>query len=208
MKKAELFQINYAEGVVLDENAVIIDFPSNAHQGMFENYHILKLPSYIADNAVDAEYVGIVSERLKEKTGLDSTQLLAIAADLTSEDDALIYFTANYVSPALRCIHTNIPKILTALARAGKINYQALMYWQPSMSNYWLLKTDKLKDFVDYMQAVVDEMDSNVAIQELLEPTVQYREQEYPMKVFVLEYLFGLWCAERKLNVKKSEELH
>ncbi|HRO76131.1 MAG TPA: hypothetical protein PLP27_08305, partial [Crocinitomicaceae bacterium] len=115
MKKIELFQVKYSENVALDNNAVIIDFPSNAHQGMFENYHILQLPTYIADNNVESEYVGIISERLKEKTGFDRTKLIAKATEqLTDKDDAFVYYTANVIMPALGCIHTNIPKILIA----------------------------------------------------------------------------------------------
>lgn len=197
-----LFQVFYQDGQVLDAEAIPVDGRDVDHGGLYENYHISRLPDYInLSGRGETEYVGLTSWRMKEKTGLTKAELEAKITEINTRSDVPKQVFAYYpskkyvaniggpqVSPAIK-------KALLRLSKLGLFEYRCLLTWRPVMSNYWIIKKELLGSYVTFLDRAIKNMETDPELVELCNDTLLHRGKQYVIKPFILEYLFGLWLA-------------
>lgn len=202
----KIFQVYYADGQSLDPQMIPVNGIGVNHGDLYENHYIRKLPEMVQDLEDIPKYVGLTSWRCKEKTSLSMAEIeRKIRINDGADYDAFAYYP-NYNQVANiggSQVHINVKKALLRLSKLGLFDYGCLLRWKPVMSNYWLVKTELLQDYVTFLNAAINHFDTDEELSALCQNTVRHRDQDMSIKPFILEYLFGIWVVQTKIKLCK-----
>lgn len=204
MKKAKIYQIFYDE---ISKNGLDKGFtPYNNSENLkdiFENEVIIDVFKNKKIEWSDTSHVGILSWRLKEKTGITSEYLYK-----------KIGSKPVYLLTPKSCFRRKSPVsesgFKTSIALAKLFDKHKVFPFKVynydngkciNCCNYWLASPEVFSDYVkNFLLKAVEFCRTNRQAVEISSTLVRYRGQLYPSIVFFLEALFQIYVHYRKID--------
>lgn len=208
----KVFQIHYDEESKANLDPLLIPYENKNKDKFFENGAILD----IYNKNIEAEYIGVTSWRMKEKTNL-------YAGDLYDhidrfDCDVLIYspkyeFIANIPNGEIDIWKTerkerkDIFKAAKLLNESGVLPFDFLRKdWTNCFCNYWVARKEI---YYDYCKTVLKPVLEWMKKEEKMLSKFKYSHREgkkYPIETFVLEGLFGSYLSHKNVCIKNVEQ--
>lgn len=153
------------------------------------------------------DYVGVVSWRFAEKTGLSSAEVLAAAA--ASSSDVLLMTPGMYMrldAPYSRRGFQEVQELAKVVDRNGVLPYEWYDYDAGrvlNFCNFWLARPGVFDDYCrNYLSKVVDFVENGCdpELDSWREKRVLHRGMPHPPAVFLIEGLFQTYVHHMGLS--------
>jgi preprotein translocase subunit Sss1 len=193
--KTKLYQILYKDGIPSDPDCIHEDtrhIPESAVSPIYENYHILRLYPKLAG----ADYYGVTSWRMKEKTGL--TKKLIDEFIQSNKANAYVYYQCGggHKNALLFNIssHTDIGNAVQRIIEL-KV-FKNPDRWVDVYANFWVADKPTWDRYIPVLKRVLALCEADGILKKLLDKKFAFRDKQYPLTCFALEYIFGLFLAD------------
>ena len=198
--KSKIFQIYYKESCIPHLDTGFVPFNHIDSLGVhWENEPIRYYYEY--GILTDCDYIGFLSWRFKEKTGLTSKEVFnAINGkhDVYSFSPEIYYMLKH---PFCKEGYKGVNSICRALDETDILPLKITLYdKQPLFCNYWVAKTDIYADYCkNWLIPCMNFINSRP---DLLKLTEMHRGQETIASVFFLEGLFSVYLDYKGIEYK------
>ncbi len=200
----KLFQVFYREDHFLDNGCIPFDARGIDVYPLYENKHILGLHK---DGLSGADYYGVTSFRMFEKTGLYKKNIDDFIEDNPGYDVYLYgnqggaEMLRNNVDPKSEAsiTPTAIGLCWIRLAEIGLLKNPSLIYedWVNCFCNFWIASEPVWDRYMIYLQNTAHMLRNDSVLQWMTKNAkLKFRGKSYPIDCFVLEYLFGLFLKD------------
>ena len=193
----------YNDNQPLDPDCIPLDSRGVDVVPLYENHHILDAYKTKFD---DADYYGVTSWRMKQKTGLTKKEI----DDFIEKNPAQFYTYYKHGAPTTNPLvqnirsNTNIGKAIMRLIELGLFEQPNVEgYWVNVYANYFIATKEMWDKYIPYLEKAIELCKTDEVLVEIMKNTFNHRGEEYPLLCFVLEYLPGLFLSEHKDIVHK-----
>ncbi len=195
----KLFQVFYKEGQPLDEGCIPVDAIGMDVAPLFESTHIINLYNNGLLNGAD--YYGLTSWRMFEKTGLTKKEIDQFIQNNPRYD---VYLYGQQGEDD-QCLVKNIQAATTIGIAWQRLSQLPLFKdssvvdqpWINCFCNYWLASKPIWDRYMDYLHKTINLFEDDQILKWIMENiTFPFRDKPYPLQCFVLEYLFGLFLKD------------
>lgn len=207
-KKVVMYQILYKDNIPkldVSRNITGIDpgcvhedtrhIPESTVSPIYENYHILRLyPKF-----TDADYYGTTSWRMFEKTGLTKKDIDRFVNE--NPANAYVYYQCsgglkNAVQNEINHL-TNIGKGVKRIIELGVFKSPDVIdKWVDVYANYFIADRQTWDRYIPVLKKVLELCKSDNTLKRILSNTFRFRNRDFPLTCFVLEYMFGLFLGD------------
>lgn len=194
--KLNLFQVFYKDGQPLDSGCIPIDARGVDPVPLFENKHILD----VSENLEGADYFGVTSWRLNEKTKLTKEEIDQFINDNPGYNAYLYGSYGNNISLVNKMVPSHsIGAAWTRLIELGLFTHDTVpsQEWINCFCNYWVADKATWDRYIVYLKKTIELMDSDPILEWMTgRLSIIHRGTEYPLNPFIIEYLFGLFLED------------
>jgi hypothetical protein len=156
---------------------------------------------------IDSDYVGVLSWRFREKTGLTMSDIIR---QIDKEKD--VHFVTppafmEYKSPTSRFGNPGVRELAKEADRQGLFPFKIYDHdieGYIGFCNYFLVKPMEYNNYCkNYLAKAVEWLEAEPGkVRDILKMGFRHREKEYPMNPFFLEALFPIFAHHEGLTYK------
>lgn len=191
----KLFQVFYDNEQPLDRGCLSVDARGMDVAPLYENKHILNVYEILNG----ANYYGLTSWRMAEKTNLTKDSIDKYIAEHKGYN---VYIYGQYGNK-FNLVHNQA--YASAIGICWKRLFQLGVFktkqpeqeWVNVFCNYWIADKKTWDRYIPYLKKTIQFFNEDHVLK-WLEDHVPFphRNEPYPIEVFVLEYLFGLFLID------------
>ncbi len=194
--KTKLYQVFYEDNQPLDQDCVPVDARGVDVKPLYENYHILNAYK----DFTDADYYGLVSWRLREKTDFTKKDIDTFIKN-NQVDVVHFYSNSEHLGNPLAFnmkLGTDIGNAVKRIIELGLFKRKAGLEkdWVNIYANYFVAKKEVWDKYIPVLEKAIKLCKTDPVLVELLKKPFRHRRQTYPLMCFVLEYMIGLFLAD------------
>ena len=192
----KLYQIFYDPRQLLDPGCIPVDTQGREMSPLYENNILLETYN---KGLTGADYYGVTSWRMFEKTGLTKKDIDLFIENSPGTNAFLYYEYLGIPEPLMHNIRANSPigrSIQRILALDVFKTKGIETDWINVYSNYWIADEATWDRYMIVLKKVLALAQTDLKLSECFKGSFFHRDGHYPIHPFIIEYLFGLFLRD------------